>query len=157
MTKKLKEKSEKEIRFNIEFGKRIKVLKKELSKRFGRKITNLEIANKLKVKTRSLDYYLAGKTPFSLYDIHKLIKSFNLSIFDINMLFYDTVSNISESANIKEDKDKNFMSENPDINKKILILKDIYESGDETLICGVDLCLKGAYDDFLAKKRKKAS
>ena len=62
---------------------------------------------------------------------------------------------INPSEQIKQKNVQILYFDNPEINKKINILKQIYESGDETLICGIDLCLKGAYEDFLGRKKKK--
>ena len=148
MDKNKKEKTEKELQFNKNFADKFKKLKKDLSTRYGRKIIISEIAEKLKVSGRSVDYYLSGDTPFSLYDIYRLIKYYHLSCSDIAFLFDFKINETLKTLPLSN-------SDNPEINKKINILKQIYESGDETLICGVDLCLKGAYEDFLGRKKKK--
>lgn len=93
----------------------------------------------------------------------KILRRFLGFIILLKIGIYLLASDIAFLFKIKDkiDEKNNITSEIystvPEINEKILILKDIYESGDKTLICGVDLCLKGAYDNFLAKKRKKAS
>ena len=106
----------------------------------------------MNVSQEQLSKFTNGKNSPPFFRIYNFIKNWNISISDIAFLF-KIKDKIDEKNNITSE----IYSTVPEINEKILILKDIYESGDKTLICGVDLCLKGAYDNFLAKKRKKAS
>ncbi len=124
----------------------------DLLKNKDKTLSRERIAEIMNVSQEQLSKFTNGKNSPPFFRIYNFIKNWNISISDIAFLF-KIKDKIDEKNNITSEIYSTF----PEINEKILILKDIYESGDKTLICGVDLCLKGAYDNFLAKKRKKAS
>lgn len=108
------------------------------------------IAEIMNVSREQLSKFTKGKNSPPFFRIYELLKNFNnkLEVNDIYFLF-----DITPKSTLPQTVSP--FSDNPKINEKILILKQIYESGDKILISSVDYCLKGAYDDFL-KKQKKA-
>ena len=138
------EKDLEQIKFDEELGKKLsKIIKKK-------DIPLKELAKKIGISRGNLDGYRYGTYGLSAYRIYKLINILNLSLSDIANFF-----NMALTETETEKPLTLLYSDNPEINEKISILKQIYESGDEILMGSVDMCLKGAYEDFLEKKRKK--
>ncbi len=109
-----------------------------------------KIAEIMNVSKEQLSKFTKGINSPPFFRIYQFLKNYNLSSSDIAFLFG---SKINETVPLKTLPLSH--SDNPEINKKINILKQIYESGDKILISSVDYCLKGAYDDFLKKQKKE--
>ncbi len=134
-----------QIKFDEELGKKLSEIIEI------RDIPLKELAKKLGMTRGNLDGYKYGTYGVSAYRIYQLISILNLSLSDIAHFFNIEFSEVETKKNTPSAP----FSDKPEIDKKIKILKQIYESGDEILMSGVDMCLKGAYEDFLEKKRKK--
>ncbi len=134
--------------FDENIGKKISKIINEIN------LPIKELIKNMGVSRGSIEGYKNGSYGLSVYRLYQLVKIFNLSDDEILNFFKADTEKTKREPKCNLVKNENY-SINPEINKKINILKQIYESGDETLICGVDLCLKGAYEDFLGRKRKK--
>ena len=142
-------KTEEEKKIILESGKQLDRFI-NLLKNKDKTLQREKIAEIMNISKEQLSKFTKGINSPPFFRIYQFLKNYNLSCSDIAFLFD---FKINEPVSLKTIPLSN--SDNPEINKKINILKQIYESGDETLICGVDLCLKGAYEDFLGRKKKK--
>ena len=143
----MKPKTEIESQFNVKFGEKLKKIKRKLRDN-GLKISYFKIAEALGVSDRTINHYVNGDVGLKVYNLYLFIKKYELPLEDIAFLF-----DITPKSTLPQTVSP--FSDNPKINEKILILKQIYESGDKILISSVDYCLKGAYDDFLKKQKKE--
>ena len=146
-----KKKTEEEKKIILESGTQLDYLF-DLLKTKDKTLNREKIAEIMNISQEQLSKFTKGKNSPPFFRIYKFIKNHNVSINDIVLLFNIKFTKID----VKEDTISATYSDNPEINEKISILKQIYESGDEILVGSVDMCLKGAYEDFLEKKREKA-
>ena len=145
-----KKKTEEEEKIILESGTQLDYFF-DLLKTKDKTLNREKIAEIMNISQEQLSKFTKGKNSPPFFRIYKFIKNHNVSINDIVLLFNIKFTKID----VKEDTISATYSVVPKINEKILILKQIYESGDEILMGSVDMCLKGAYEDFLEKKRKK--
>ena len=145
-----KKKTEEEKKIILESGTQLDYFF-DLLKTKDKTLNREKIAEIMNISQEQLSKFTKGKNSPPFFRIYKFIKNHNVSINDIVLLFNIKFTKID----VKEDTISATYSDNPEINEKISILKQIYESGDEILMSSVDMCLKGAYEDFLEKKRKK--
>jgi transcriptional regulator with XRE-family HTH domain len=126
---------------NIELYKYIgKKLKK---KRIEVKLSQEKIAEKLDVDYRQIYYYETGKSKIPLDNLLKLCEFFNVDIYYF-------------LGDIKKEKQENLSvinyPDNPELEKIIVTVKEVYEFGDDDLILGVNNCVNSM--QAILKKRK---
>ena len=133
----MKKKTPEQIKFDEELGKKLsKIMEKQ-------NISGNDLAKKIDVTRAVVDGYKYGTYSLSAYKIYQLINILKLSLSDLTSFFNFTEQKVNTSSSLSQ------------LDEKINILKQIYESGDKVLIGSIDYCLKGAFDDFLKKQKKE--
>ena len=135
MSKEIKDKN---IKLLKSLGEKIRRKRKEL------KISQGKIADLLDISDTQIYRYELGYSLIPLDNLLKLCELFNVDIY----YFLD---------DIKQEKQENISvvnyPSNPELEKRLLAIKEIYESMDENLIFGVNNCVDSM--QAILKKREK--
>ena len=117
------------------------------AKRTELKITKEKIAELLNVDLLQIWKYEKGSLKIPIDYLLKISKYFNVP-FEYFLEKYKTDNKLGTVLVNHSKKDAN-------IENKIQIIKQIYDSGDKMLIEGIETCLSGYLEKFLKKQKKQ--